>query len=112
MAAPAALSSYIDGIQARQRTPARSQVEIRRLGDAQGEVVNKGANVQIATLVFLTVLIGWCMLLIPAHTIARGWREIGDEPAWRPPGGNGNGNGNGAARHRAAVRASRLEKAR
>ena len=82
-AAPAALRDYIDRIQAQQRTPEYRQVEIRRLGEATGGVVNEGANLQIAMLVFTTALAAWCMLLIPAHTIARGWREVGE--------GNGSG---------------------
>ena len=71
--------SYIEEIQNQQDTPPRSRVEIRRLGEATGGVVNKGADLQIAVLVFLAVMIGWCMLLIPAQTIAKGWREAGNE---------------------------------
>lgn len=90
-AAPAALRDYIDRIQAEQQTPTSRQVEIRRLGSATGAIVNEGANLQIATLVFIVVLGGWCMLLIPAQTIARGWRDPrgegrglnGDSPAGR-----------------------------
>jgi hypothetical protein len=78
-AVPAALRGYVKQIQARQNTPPARQVEIRRLGRANGGVVNKGASFQIAALVFIVVLIGWCMLLIPAHTIARGWREVSEE---------------------------------
>ena len=50
---------------------------IRKLGDATGGVVNEGANLQIALLVFIVVFGAWCMLLIPAQTLARGWREAG-----------------------------------
>jgi len=75
-AAPAALRNYIDRIQAEQDTPPERRVEIRQLGKASGAIVNKGANLQIATLVFIVVFGGWCMLLIPARTIARGWREV------------------------------------
>jgi hypothetical protein len=98
-AAPAALRSYIDGLQDRQDTPVSRQVEIRQLGEATGGVVNRGANLQIATLVFLVVLGGWCMLLIPARTIARGWRSPGREPAGaNGTAGSGNGRSPGAAR--------------
>lgn len=74
-AAPRALRSYINGIQAHQHTPDDRRVVIRKLGNATGGVVNAGANVQIALLVFIVVFGAWCMLLIPAQTIARGWRE-------------------------------------
>lgn len=74
-AAPRALRVYINGIQAQQDTPEDRRVVIRKLGDATGGVVNEGANLQIALLVFIVVLGGWCMLLIPAQSLARGWRE-------------------------------------
>lgn len=77
MAAPWALRTYIDRLQVSQNTPNSRRVQVRLLGDATGGVVNKGANIQIGSLVFIVVLAGWCMLLIPAHTIARGWREVG-----------------------------------
>lgn len=74
-AAPRALRTYINRIQAEQDTPPDRRVVIRKLGKATGGVVNEGVNLQIALLVFAVVFGGWCMLLIPAHTIARGWRE-------------------------------------
>lgn len=96
-AAPAALRSYIQAIQTRQHTPENRQVEIRRLGGSIGGVVDAGANRQIAALVFIVVLVGWCMLLVPAQTIARGWREVGEEErrsgSNRDPRLNGNGRG-------------------
>jgi hypothetical protein len=93
-AAPAALRSYIEAIQTRQQTPVNRQVEIRRLGGATGGVVDAGANRQIAVLVFIVVLIGWCMLLVPAQTIARGWREVGEEERRnRESGESRNGHG-------------------
>lgn len=91
-AVPTALSAYINRLQREQGTPAARRVEIRRLGKATGGVVNAGANVQIATLVFIAVLTGWCMLLIPAQTIARGWRETG-RPSEPSPNGGGGRNG-------------------
>jgi hypothetical protein len=74
-AAPRALRTYISRLQERQQTPEDRQVVIRKLGDATGGVVNEGASFQIALLVFLVVFGAWCMLLIPAQTLARGWRE-------------------------------------
>lgn len=86
-AAPVALRDYLDGLQDRQGIPPERRVQIRQLGKATGGVVNKGADIQIFLLVFLVVLVGWCMLLVPAHTIAQGWREIGKPPA-RSSGNN------------------------
>lgn len=76
-AVPRALGAYIEGIQTRQQTPSSRRVVIRQLGDAAGGVVNQNANIQIGMLVFLVVFGAWCMLIIPAQTIARGWRESG-----------------------------------
>lgn len=97
-AAPAALRAYVEKIQAHQRTPTYRRVEIRRLGHAVGGVVNEGANLQIASLVFIAVFAGWCMLLTPAHTIARGWRDMGGDEVWSPNGSNGLGGEGGGLR--------------
>lgn len=89
-AAPRALRAYINSIQTEQDTPEGRRVVIRKLGDATGGVVNAGANVQIAALVFIIVFGAWCMLLIPAQTLARGWREAnpyGDVDSAQRPGG-------------------------
>ncbi len=91
-AAPRALRTYINRIQQQQRTPASRRVVIRKLGEATGGVVNAGANIQIGMLVFIIVFGAWCMLLIPAQTIARGWREAnpyGDVPSSRGHGPGG-----------------------
>lgn len=107
-AAPVALRAYIDRLQKEQHTPVSRRVEVRQLGKATGGVVNKGANIQIATLVFLAVLAGWCMLLIPAQTIARGWREAGDAEARHANGsfaGNGRNPGRGKRRSPSQPRA-------
>jgi capsular polysaccharide biosynthesis protein len=99
-AAPEALSSYIDHIQDVQNTPAKRRVEVRQLGDATGGVVNGGANVQIAALAFFVTFVLWCLLLIPAHTIARGWRDDDDDDD-RP---SSNGRRGGAQRREIALR--------
>lgn len=92
-AAPVALRDYIDGIQAEQNTPRDRQVRIQQLGKANGAIVNQGADLQIATLVFIVVLGGWCMLLIPAQTIARGWREVEVDGEGLDSNGAGSQNG-------------------
>jgi hypothetical protein len=89
-AAPKALRAYVTQIQAQQHTPADRRVVIRKLGDATGGVVNEGVNIQIGTLVFFVVFGAWCMLLIPAQTIARGWRRTVAEDG---PSSNGGGDG-------------------
>jgi hypothetical protein len=72
------LEQYVRRLQIQQHTPIERQVSIRRLGTARGGVVNEGADIQIAMLVFIAVLGGWCLLLLPAANVARGWanREL------------------------------------
>jgi hypothetical protein len=74
-AVPKALRVYISQLQREQSTKPERRVVIRKLGDATGGVVNKNADLQIGGLVFFVVFGAWCMLLVPAQTIARGWRE-------------------------------------
>ncbi len=76
-AVPRALSAYVKAIQAHEHTPAEQRVVIRELGSATGGIVNSSANLQIAALVFIVVFGAFCMLVVPAQTIARGWREVG-----------------------------------
>jgi hypothetical protein len=119
-AAPAALRVYVERLQERQETPRRDRVEIRPLGHAIGGVVNGGANREIAILVFLVVFAGWCILLVPAHTIARGWRDDGQGGGGgrRGPVGSVEGNGggksaaNGRGRREDAIRAGLPERTR
>lgn len=104
-AAPAALDDYIERIQAQQQTPLQRQVVVRQLGSSRGGTVNEGANLQIATLVFVIVLGGWCMLLVPARTIARGWRGGGPGERRASANGNSGDHRNGHRRAREALRA-------
>lgn len=120
-AAPAALRVYVERLQERQHTPRKNRVEIRPLGHATGGVVNAGANTEIAILVFFVVFALWCILLIPANTIARGWRDDGDDGD-RGEGGNlrggrrdGNGgraSSNGHGRREDAIHAGLPQRAR
>jgi hypothetical protein len=92
-AAPAALQNYVMGIQKTQKTPAKRRVTLRQLGDANGGTVNAGANLQLALLVFFVVLVFWSLLLIPAHTILRGWRSGPPRDGDGTPTSNGHGDG-------------------
>lgn len=96
-AVPAALRGYVQQIQRRQGTPARSSVAIRKLGDATGGVVNGSADLQIAALVFFVVLAGWCILLVPGATIARGRRPGRPRSQGPRAGGRESGYGGGFA---------------
>ena len=121
-AAPAALRVYVERLQERQHTPRKNRVEIRPLGHATGGVVNAGANTEIAILVFFVVFALWCILLIPANTIARGWRDDGDDDGDRGEGGNRRGgrrggegprvSSNGNGRREDAIHAGLPQRAR
>ncbi len=106
-AAPRALRTYIGQIQSQQQTPPGRRVVIRKLGQATGGVVNAGANLQIGLLVFLVVFGAWCMLLIPAQTLARGWREAdvygGGFGPGAAPGPDEGGRGGGFGREHERV---------
>jgi len=78
-AVPRALDRYVKEIQLKQHTPPNKRVVIRKLGEATGGVVNEGANVQIAGLVFFVVFGFALLLIVPGQTIARGWRKAGEE---------------------------------
>jgi hypothetical protein len=119
-ATPKALRIYVERLQESQHTPRKNRVEIRPLGHATGGVVNAGANTEIAILVFFVVFALWCILLIPANTIARGWRDDGDDQD-RGDGGNSrgrrDGNGgrassNGHGRREDAIHAGLPQRAR
>ncbi|HTR73917.1 MAG TPA: hypothetical protein VMH33_01495 [Solirubrobacterales bacterium] len=113
-AAPLALRAYVERLQERQVTPPKDRVEIRPLGRATGGVVNAGADTEIAVLVFLVVFVGWCILLVPADTIARGWRVDGEDPGDRPPGRGGRAgrDTNGHGPREDAIRAGLPQRAR
>jgi hypothetical protein len=86
-AVPKALNRYVTELQEQQHTPASKRVVVRKLGEATGGVVNEGANIQIAGLVFFVVFGFVILLLVPGQTVARGWRKAGEEG----PDGNGRG---------------------
>jgi hypothetical protein len=92
-AVPRALGAYVKAIQAHEHTPEEERVVIRELGSATGGIVNSSANVQIAALVFIVVFGILCMLVVPAHTIARGWRDAGvfSDAELRPATSSSNG---------------------
>ncbi len=118
-ATPKALRIYVERLQENQHTPRKNRVEIRPLGHATGGVVNAGANTEIAILVFFVVFALWCILLIPANTIARGWRDDGDDrgEGGNPRGGRRGGEGgrassNGHGRREDAIHAGLTQRAR
>ena len=68
------LSEYLRSVAASQGTSLASQVQLRQFGRAQGKVINKGVNVQVAMLTFLFVFAIGCATTVALGRIRRGWR--------------------------------------
>jgi hypothetical protein len=74
--ASATFAGYIHAVQRRQGQPEASRVVLRQLGPAEGGLIAKQINVQLAVLAFLAAFIGWCVLIIMVTGVARNMRAI------------------------------------
>jgi hypothetical protein len=115
-AAAASLSEYVSSIQATNKTPEQSRVVIRQLGQPAGGVVDGGISKALAFMVFVGVLLVWCVLMLFVVRFREQWRasaefyEVPDhedeqQSANGHEHGNGrssNGNGSGAVPPRVA----------
>ena len=68
------LQEYVAGVERTQKIPAGARVAIRQLGHAHGAVVNGGIKKAVAALVFLAVLLAWCVLVLAASRFRLNWR--------------------------------------
>ena len=59
------------------RTPKAMRVELRQLGAAKGQVINKGVQVQVMLVVFMLVFAFSCAATILVARVRRGWRLAG-----------------------------------
>lgn len=73
-AAFAASRTYVDELEASERTPGSVQLRLRQLGPAKGAVINRGVQWQIAGAVFVLAFGVTAALLIVVARIRRGWR--------------------------------------
>jgi hypothetical protein len=80
------LIDYLTSARADQRVPRTRQVEVRRLGDAQGGMVNEGASMSVAVLAFLAVFVGWCFLVLLVSGLIEGLRaaQVMDQLEFEP----------------------------
>ena len=67
------LRDYLDTVAAQRGTAADSQVTLEQLGKARGEVINSGAGITIALIVFALVFAGSCAAVLAIARIRRGW---------------------------------------
>lgn len=77
-AAVEGLGDYLRGTAERQDTPLRDKVKLTQLGSARGEVINEGANLQLAIAVFAIVLFIGSTLVIYISRVRRGWSATSD----------------------------------
>jgi hypothetical protein len=79
------VAKYIARLKKAQRTPVSAQVQVRRLGKAQGGLVNEGADTTAAALGFGGTFVGACLLILLASNVVSAWRR--EEPAAAVEGG-------------------------
>jgi hypothetical protein len=71
------LQQYVSRLERADRTPASAQVTIRQLGPASGGVVNGGISKALMAIVFVAVLLLWCVLLLVGARLRENWRASG-----------------------------------
>jgi hypothetical protein len=77
-ASAVAITRYVDSLETTDRVPESERVTIRQLGTATGAVVDGGIKKELAALVFVAVLIGWCVLLLAGSKVWRIWQASGE----------------------------------
>jgi hypothetical protein len=73
-AAANSLSRYVRGLQVADNVPAQSRVVIRQLGLASGGVADSGVSKALAVMVFVGVLLVWCLLILVGSRFRQNWR--------------------------------------
>ena len=76
------LQDYLDAVALERRTPADDQVDLQQLGRARGGVINPGAGLAIALVVFALVFTGCSVGVLLIARVRRGWAA--SEPAEAP----------------------------
>jgi hypothetical protein len=77
-AAVAGLGDYLRRTAQLRETPLRDKVKLTQLGHAHGELINEGANLQLAAAVFAIVLFLGSVLVIYVSRVRRGWSATSD----------------------------------
>jgi hypothetical protein len=87
-AAAASLAQYVTSLQTTNSTQPQSRVVIRQLGQANGGVVDGGVSKALASMVFIAVLLLWCVLMLLTSRFRESWRAsaaVLDPPVEREP---------------------------
>jgi hypothetical protein len=73
-AAAVGLQQYVTGLENADKVPPKARVTIRRLGLANGAVVDGGIRKSLAAIVFLAVFLLWCVLVLVGARFRENWR--------------------------------------
>ncbi len=73
-AAVGALQDYVANIESTTGVPPHSRAAIRQLGTAYGAVVNGGVSKTIFALVFIAVMLIWCVVMLAIARFRVTWR--------------------------------------
>lgn len=68
------LRTYLAGIATTQKTPPRDQIRLVQLGRATGTVINHGARLQVALVIFLLTFLACCATVTFVERVRAGWR--------------------------------------
>ncbi len=74
-AAVVGLQRYVTSLEAEDKIPSSSRIEIRQLGPANGAVVDGAISKQLAVMVFVAVFLLWCVLVLAAPRLLAVWRQ-------------------------------------
>ncbi len=74
-ASVAALGSYVEREELRDKVPASARVVVQQLGPPHGGVVDSGISKSLAAMVFLAVFAVWCALMLLALRFRETWRQ-------------------------------------
>lgn len=73
-AAVTGLRLYVTSVERASKTKPSARITIRQLGPANGAVVDSGIKRSLAAIVFLAVLLLWCVLLLVGVRFRENWR--------------------------------------
>lgn len=73
-AAARSMSSYVERLGRRQKVRKHLRLRLTQLGPADGGLVNSGANQVLVGLVFVALLVMWCLVLLLAARVVGGFR--------------------------------------
>jgi hypothetical protein len=83
-AAAVGLKRYVADVATTERIGKHSRVVIRQLGPATGGVVDGGISRTLAVMVFVLVMVLWCVLMLAASRARELWRASAPEPGEDP----------------------------